>query len=169
MKGMYFCLLVAALFFAGACQPAETPPTDTDKEEIRAPGTEPAADANDVRAEIAGLERQMWELWKSKKYDDMIAQTTLDAVFVSASGVGDRQDLLADLKRRACEVESYSMENVEVLTPIPGAALIVYRCKAEAICAGERLSPIPDMNSSLWVKHGDRWLTAFHHQQPAAE
>jgi hypothetical protein len=35
MKGMYLCMFVAGLFFAGACQPAEPPFTDAEKDEIK--------------------------------------------------------------------------------------------------------------------------------------
>jgi hypothetical protein len=109
----------------------------------------------------------MWELWKGQKYDDMKTHMTADAILVGATGIGTSDSAIATMKKDACQVKSYTLTEVKVSTPSPGVAFIVYRSAADGVCGGKPIPPAGDVSSSLWVKQGDRWLTALHHQTPA--
>lgn len=120
----------------------------------------------DVTAEITRLERQMWEHWQHHEYEEMKAQMTAEALFVSASAITNRDTEVAGMKKDACQVKNYTLADIKVSAPSPGVALIVYRSTADGTCAGTPLPATGDMNTSLWVKQGNRWLIAYHGQTP---
>ena len=123
----------------------------------------------DQSAVILRLERGMWDFWKARRYDDMRAQMTPDAVFVDPTGILDREGLMRVMRGQQCDVKNIVFGDFKLSTPGPGLVLISYRVKLEGTCGGEALPASGEIASSLWVRRGNRWLTAFHQQSPAQE
>ena len=117
-------------------------------------------------AEIMRLEKAMWDFWKAHRYDDMKAQMTTDAVFVDPAGILNREGLMGVMRGQQCDVRNITFGDVKLSSPGPGYALIAYRVTIEGTCGGEALPADGIVASSLWVRRGNRWLTAFHQQSP---
>ena len=128
---------------------------------------QPRSAKTDPTAEIMRLEKGMWDFWKARRYEDMKAQMTTDAVFVDPAGIVNREGLMTAMRAQQCDVRNITFGDVKVTSPGPGYALIAYRVTAEGTCGGEALPAGGDFASSLWVRRGNRWLTAFHQQSPA--
>jgi hypothetical protein len=125
------------------------------------PSAEPQADAS----QIIALEHEMWDAWKGGRHDDMAAQMTPNVVLVDDdAGIIDRNEFLTAMKGSGCAAESYSMENPIVSMVAPTVAVIAYQVSGVQTCAGERRTGAPQLATSVWVKKGDAWLTAAHHQ-----
>jgi len=117
-------------------------------------------------AEITRLENQIWEYWKTQKYDAMKSLLAEDAIFIGSDGFHDRNQLIEATKKEACVVNSVSLENVKVMMLNQDVAIITYKARSEGTCGGKPMNPAGDVNSSVWVKRGGNWLTISHHQSP---
>jgi hypothetical protein len=134
-------------------------------------GQNPAASKQDTAAnvEIVKLENQIWEFWKTQKYDTMKTLIAEDAIMVGNEGFENRDQMVEANKREACVVKSVSLQNVKVTMIGQDVAIITYKAVADATCGGKSLSPTGDMNTSVWAKRGGKWLTVVHHQSPASK
>ena len=120
----------------------------------------------DPTAAIMRLEKGVWDHWKARRYDAMKAQMTTDAVFVDPTGIVNREGLMTAMRGQQCDIRNITFGNVKLSSPGPGYALIAYHVTIEGTCGGEALPAGGDIASSLWVRRGNRWLTAFHQQSP---
>ena len=130
----------------------------------------PKADRPPAPNEIEALERQMWDDWKNARYSAMGERMLPHAVMLGQEGITDRAGVVAAMERGACQIDSYSLEDVRVTVLAPTVALISYRSGAVGTCGGQPISGSPsEVNSSIWIKRDGTWMAAAHHQNPISQ
>lgn len=115
------------------------------------------------------LDRELGELefrfWKGTRnfYDEHLAAEAT-AVYPAPAGILDRQaiiDAIDDLARW----EEIELEDMAVVEPAPGVAMVTYRAKARR--AGDDRA-YEAYVGSVYVKQEGEWKLAFNQQTPAA-
>lgn len=119
-----------------------------------------------LKEQLVKLEKQSWEAWKNR--DGKFYQTFLsdDHVEMGFSGRANKNDVVQFVGSPACQVKSYQLDDFELRLLAPDTALLTYREAQDTVC--RKQVPSPCWVSSLYVKHGDRWLNALYQQTAIA-
>ncbi len=117
-----------------------------------------------VESRIVALEKQSWEAWKNK--DTAFFQTTLaeDALSVHGDGVENKSQIVKGIGSD-CDVKSYSVDNFKFVMLNQNAALLTYTGMQDAVCKGQAI-PTSVRASSVYAKHGGKWLNVFYMETP---
>ena len=105
---------------------------------------------------LMAMEKQAWEAWKnvdSKFFEDFMSDR-----WVSFAGPA-REDKAANIKRLVdskCDVKSYSMADDQLHMLGNDVAVLSYKAKQDATCAGTKI-PAEVWVSSAYVREGDKW------------
>jgi Domain of unknown function (DUF4440) len=115
---------------------------------------------------IISLEKQLWEAWRNKDgktFEDNLSPDTLLAV---DTGIFDKTATVRDISSSNCDVKDYALSGEKVTWLDKTTALLTYKSALHATCNGQ---PIPEhyICSSVYVKRGTKWLSAFHQETAA--
>ena len=111
------------------------------------------------------LEIKSWDAWKAR--DSAFYRTFLsdDHVEVGWSGRSTKAEVLATVATRRCVVQSYKADDFKFTQFDPSSAMLTYHAAQTTLCGGKPI-PSPVWVSSLYVRHGGRWLNAAYQQTP---
>ena len=159
-KFRFLFLTAVATFATMACQPpAANTNTGNSNAAVNANtnanSAKPTA-AAPSKETLMAMEKQAWEAWKN--VDSKFFQDFLSERWVSF-GPGGREDKAANIKRLTdakCEVKSYSMSDDQLHMLGNDVAVLSFKAKQDATCAGTKV-PAEVWVSSAYVREGDKW------------
>jgi hypothetical protein len=160
--------LAALLVAASACAPAEQGTGSNsnlaaDAARTATPQPSPAAVSD---ADIIAADRQLWEAVKAKNWDAFASGLTDDHLAVLADAVHDKASVLDGI--RQLDLTDYSLADAKVLKLDADAAVLIYTSTIKATYQGKPLPDTPSRDGNVYVKRGDRWLSAFRQETAAA-
>ncbi len=123
---------------------------------------------NSVEAELTALEKQGWEAWKNRNGGFFQSFLSEDSIGVGATGVDNKSQIVKSISGPGCEVKSYSLDNFKLVMLEKNTAILTYKAMQDATCDG-KTQPATVWASSVFVKHGGKWLAAFHQETPATQ
>jgi hypothetical protein len=115
-----------------------------------------------IKEQLIKLEKQSWEAWKNrdgKFFQDFLSD---DHVEVGCGGVSNKAEIVAFVGSPVYTVKSYQLDQFELKMLDKNTALLTYREAQDTVCHNP--VPSPCWVSSLYMKHGDRWLNVFYQQ-----
>lgn len=126
------------------------------------------ADKEALKEALVKLEKQSWVAWQG--HDGKFFQEFLsdDHVELGAGGPASKAAVVSMVGSTACTVKSYAVDHFELTMLSPDTALLTYHAAQDTTCGGKPV-PSPVWVSSLFVKHGDRWLNALYQHSPAVK
>jgi len=132
-------------------------------------GAEAGAATPAVEKELVALEKRAWEAWRKKDADFFKGFFSGDSVIVSAAGVVAPAALLAAASDPDCSLGDFSLDNFKVVALNADTAILTFRALQSAACGGAAAAR-PDVvwASTVYVRRGGKWLSAFHQQTTAA-
>ncbi|MBP9235460.1 MAG: nuclear transport factor 2 family protein [Hyphomonadaceae bacterium] len=116
-----------------------------------------------TKEETIDLEKSYWDAMKQKdgsKTSKLSAKTSL---VTGAKGVMSipKSKMGAMTEEGKCTLESYTFSDVEVSTPTPDVAIIVYKVKQNVTMDGKS-QDLQAADSSTWVRGPDGWECRAH-------
>jgi hypothetical protein len=133
---------------------------------ILALGQTKSASMNSSEKEaLIALEKQAWEAWKTKDGKFFQGLLSEESIGVGDSGVAKKATIVKDIAGSDCEVRSYSLDNYEVVMLDPNTAILTFKADQDATCKG-KVVPARVWASSVYIKRGGKWLSAFHQETP---
>lgn len=122
---------------------------------------------DDAAKVLPGLEKALWEAWKShdvKPFEQHLAE---NAVNVTGSGIEiGKAKNVEMIKTSDCKVAGYTLGDITVTKVSDSTAVLTYSASQDATCGGNKL-PAKVQVSTVWVKQGGKWLNALYHESPA--
>ena len=125
-------------------------------------------DKEALKEALVKLEKQSWVAWQGhdgKFFQDFLSD---DHVELGAGGPASKAAVVSMVGSTACTVKSYTVDHFELTMLSPDTALLTYHAAQDTTCGGKPV-PSPVWVSSLFVKHGDRWLNALYQHSPAVK
>lgn len=116
--------------------------------------------------EIQKLETSLWQAWKShdaKPFEELLTRNSINVAPVPRRG---KASVLKDIASDTCKVSSFSLSGFDYLWLNPRTVIVTYAAAQDAVCGGQKI-PGKVNASSVWVKRGSKWMTAFHQESPA--
>jgi len=151
MKRSLGPIVTCLLIFSGCASPEPEP-------------AEPPPDPTEVEA----LERQMWDYFQARQFDNMLARMTGDFLMHGPDGILERALWRARASQQECEFEGDpAFDNMTTHVLAPTVVLISYRGTATGTCDGEEITP--EIDSSVWIWTDGEWLATSHHWTPFVE
>lgn len=128
-----------------------------------AKAVENAASAGPTQLVLLSLETSAYEAWKSK--DARFWETFLSDRFVGWGSLGrlDKVSATKEYTGAGCEIESYSISDVQVTPLSEDAALITHKITVNGTCGGQK-NPPGSWAATVYVRDGNQWKAAFHAQ-----
>ncbi len=126
--------------------------------------------AQDVLAQVGGLEKQFYEDWKSKSLAAFQNNLAPDAIAWGEYGVFDKKQQI-EMQKGAeahCEVRGFSLTNFVTRRIAKDTVILTYRVDQSALCGGQAV-PTPLTNVSVYVKRQGKWLNVFRAGLPMKE
>jgi hypothetical protein len=128
--------------------------------------TFPARAQDDLQATLVEIETSLWEAWKTGDLAVFEARLVENALQNGASGVTAGRAQLVDMMREtSCDVAEYSLSDFQLHRITDDTAILTYRGRQTASCAGETL-PGEVWSSSVFVRQGGQWLNALYQETP---
>ncbi len=165
-NGLFPWTAIAAIFFAACGAPADSPP-------VRSANTEaarPIADAPTASALLA-LDRQANEAYF--KGDAAFFEGLLSDRFVMLGPGGARMDKVATTAMVVgvrCNVkDGWTLDEAHLSTIDADTYVLSYRGTFDGTCTMDGRSekvPSPVRAATVWVRSGEKWLAAFHGENP---
>lgn len=115
-------------------------------------------------AEIQANERAVWEAAKvrdMRTFADLVAD---DARMVFTSGVMTKQEYIGSLGKRT--ITDYALRDFQVFMPAEGTVITLYQATVSGSSSGKIFPPTTLRESSVWVKHADKWVAVWNQETP---
>ena len=77
-----------------------------------------------------------------------------------------KASILKDITSHNCKVSSFSLSGFGYQWLDARSVIVTYVGTQDAVCGGQKL-PGKVNASSVWVKRGNKWMSAFHQESPA--
>lgn len=171
MKGNSLLTLtfIAAAFFAESGVDAQNNPAARNAQPADTNAPKPVAEAPAIDALLA-LDKQANEAYS--KSDSKFFEGLLSEKFVMREG-GQRMDKAAAVKMIAgvkCDVKTWNLDQPWMAKIDADTYVLSYRSTWEGTCTGPDGKsvkiPSPTRAATIWVRSGDKWLAAFHGENP---
>ena len=120
-----------------------------------------------MTASLSEIDKKLWEAWSKKDTKTFESLITKTHVELNESGRLDHAAALKDVTENKCEVKSHSQEDFVTTKLTDTVSLLTYKAHLDAICDGKP-APKNIWSSSVFVKEGDTWKSAFYVGTPAA-
>jgi ketosteroid isomerase-like protein len=125
---------------------------------------------------VIALEKKFWQSLVDQDADAALALLCEPALMVSAHGAMkfDHAAYRKMAEQGSMVVKSFEISDIEVVFPNDATAIMIYRVRQEVASrspgagAGGQASTQEMVDSSTWVRDGERWLCAMHTETPAA-
>jgi hypothetical protein len=160
---------IAAAFFAESGVDAQNNPAARNAQPADTNAPKPVAEAPTIDALLA-LDKQANEAYS--KSDSKFFEGLLSEKFVMREG-GQRMDKAAAVKMIAgvkCDVKTWNLDQPWMAKIDADTYVLSYRSTWEGTCIGPDGKsvkiPSPTRAATIWVRSGDKWLAAFHGENP---
>jgi len=120
--------------------------------------------ATALRDEIVTHERAGLDALKTGDTKAFADATAEDAVFVDAAGPATKADVVRNVG--AFRLTDYAMSDIRFVALAADSGLIVYRLTESGSSHGHDFTA-KVVVSSIWVKHGGKWLCEFSQETAA--
>jgi len=157
---------IAALFLAACVAATDNPSAQTAKIEVAKPFADPP-----TASALLALERQANEAYF--KGDAAVFEGLLSDRFVMLGPDGARMDKAATTRVIAgvrCDVkDGWTLDEARLSTIDANTYVLSYRGTFDGTCTSEgktTKAPSPVRAATVWVRNGEKWLAAFHGENP---
>ena len=165
-NGLFSWTALAAVFFAACGAPADSPPERSANSGASEPiGEAPTADA------LLALDRQANEAFFQG--DAAFFEGLLSDQFVMLGPGGARMDKVATTGMVAgvrCDVkDGWTLDEPRLSTIDADTYVLTYRGTFDGTCTMDgrtERAPSPVRAATVWVRRGEKWLAAFHGENP---
>jgi ketosteroid isomerase-like protein len=116
---------------------------------------------------LMAVEKRGWEAWKSKDAKVLDEITAKDFAFIDPTGsakLSKADALKMWTTDNKCNVSSVALSDGKATSITKDAAILVVKGTAEGTCDGMKLEPL--WNTTVFVKEGDVWKTAYIFEMP---
>lgn len=150
--------LVAAALLAACGAPTGYAPVANNAAATNAVA-KPAA-AAPTKDALMTMEKAGWEAWKNRDAKWIVDNASDKHVTFGAAG---RMDKAAALKtyEQKCEIKSYALSDDQMQMVGPDVAVMTYKAAQDYTCDGKK-GPANVNSSSIYVRDGDKWKSAFY-------
>lgn len=131
-------------------------------------GIQLLAESNaDTEKMLQSKERSGWQAWKdhaAKPFEEMIPENSIN--IVGGSVDKGKQQIVKSVTDPQCTVNSFSLSDFSYIWLDKDTVIMTYNAAQDATCGGKK---VPDkvVASSVWQKHGGKWVSPFHQETPA--
>lgn len=122
----------------------------------------------DVKKVILEDETASWQAWVGDRVNVPAAQKFLAPGFIDIDASGAMWSASQEFEQmKDCGISSFKLLDSQVKLLSSQSVAIVYSVEVHAHCGGQQISE-ELIASSIWVKHGNQWLTELHTETVAA-
>jgi hypothetical protein len=122
----------------------------------------------DVKKVILEDETESWQAWVGDRVNIPAAQKFLAPGFIDIDASGAMWSASQEFEQmRDCGISSFRLLDSQVKLLSSRSVAIAYRVDVDAHCGGQQISE-ELIASSIWVKHGNQWLTELHTETATA-
>lgn len=121
----------------------------------------------ELKSIIIGLEKEAWKAWQNKDANWYKENATEECLWVTPGGVSNKADWVKT-GASACDVNSYSLADFQLVTLNNNSVVITYTAQVEAMCGNYKL-PNKMRASVSYVKRNGKWLEAFYMEMPIGD
>lgn len=125
---------------------------------------------NDVTQELIALENRFWTALLESDGNAAAALIDEPCVVLGAQGTGelDKQTLAGMIANAPYQMVDYRLGDITVRFVDDSMAILYYRVTEELVVDGGPIT-LEAFDSSVWVRHGDTWLSVMHTETPAGD
>jgi hypothetical protein len=153
-------LMLAFAAFLGACgAPAGNAPATNNAAATNA-AAKPAAAAPTKEA-LMTMEKAGWEAWKNRDAKWTVDNASDKYVGFSSTGRMDKAAAVKSYTAQKCEVKSYTLSDDQMQMVGPDVAVLTFKSAQDYTCDGKK-GPANVNSSSIYVREGDKWKSAFY-------
>lgn len=123
-----------------------------------------------MRKTLIDLETRFWQSMVDQDTDSALSLLCEPALMVSSHGAMqfDHAGYRKMAEQGSMVVKGFELSDVEVVCPNDTTAILVYRVRQTTAPRGQsETSTVEMLDSSTWVRDGDKWLCAMHTETPA--
>ena len=161
--------LAFAAFFAACGAPADNKPAaNTNANAANANAAAKPAAAPPTKEALMTLEKGGWEAWKNRDAKWTVENASDKFVGLGTSGRTDKAAQVKSYTEQKCEVKSYSLSDEKMHMVGPDVAILTFKGAQDATCDGKK-SPANVNASSIYVREGDKWKSAFYAETAALD
>lgn len=159
--------LAAAAFIAGCGAPAGNTGTNAANAGNAANANANKTAAAPSKETLMTLEKAGWEAWKNR--DAKWTEENASDKYVSFGSSG-RMDKAASVKsyEQKCEIKSYTLSDDQMQMVGPDVAVLTFKGVQDYTCDGKK-GPADVRSSSIYVREGDKWRSAFYAETPVVD
>ncbi len=115
---------------------------------------------------IQKLETILWQAWKDHSARPFEEHLTADSINMVNPVSRGKANIVKEITSDSCKVSSFSLSGFAYQWLDADSVIATYEATEDGICGGEKL-PAKVNASTVWVKRGGKWLSAFHQESPA--
>lgn len=115
---------------------------------------------------IQKSETSLWQAWKDHDSKPFEEHLTADSINVVGSVERGKANILKAISSPDCQVTGFSLSDFDYSWLDKKSVIVTYQAAQDASCNGKKI-PAKVNASSVWVKRGGRWMTAFHQESPS--
>lgn len=115
---------------------------------------------------IQKLETSLWQAWKDHDNGPFEEHLTNNSIDIAGSSLHGKANILKEISSHSCQVSSFSLSGFAYSWLSKNSVIVTYEGTQDGTCGGNKI-PAKVNASSVWVKHGGKWMTAFHQESPS--
>jgi hypothetical protein len=116
--------------------------------------------------EIRKLETSLWQAWKDHNARPFEEHLTGDSINLGTPPERGKANIVKSITSASCQVKSFSLSGFAYSWLDANSVIMTYAATQDGICDGKKI-PGKVNASTVWIKRGNKWLTAFHQESPA--
>jgi hypothetical protein len=116
-------------------------------------------------AEIAALEKTLWDAWKARDQKGFEALLAAKGFSNGRTGFKDRAGYVASAFDPGCKVESYELGPMKSMEIGKDAVLVTYRAAQKGACGKDAFPPIV-WAASIDVRENGKWVNLYYMESP---
>jgi hypothetical protein len=124
----------------------------------------------DVTDELIALEDRFWTALLEGDGDTAAALIDEPCVVLGAQGTGelDKPTLAGMIANAPYRMVDYQLGDISVRLVDDSMAILHYKATSEMVIDGQPVN-LEAFDSTVWVRHGDTWLSVMHTETPAGD
>jgi hypothetical protein len=116
--------------------------------------------------EIRKLETSLWQAWKNHDARPFEEHLTNNSINLGSTQERGKANIVKSISSHTCQVSSFSLSDFAYSWLDANSVIVTYAGTQDATCGGEKV-PGKVNSSTVWVKRGNKWMTAFHQESPS--
>ena len=117
-----------------------------------------------LEAQLISSEKAVWNALLAGKFNDFANMLAEDFLGISADGVKNKAEDVADTKQ--LKFKKTDLSNFKVQMPDKNNAIVIYEVSIEAVTPDGKNLEGNYRSTSFWVKRGGKWLILNHSDIP---